>query len=157
MANYNKCNFRKNDDIPTPLKIWEELQQFIPKDKKIWCPFYFNGDLTLKKIRNNIIHTKEDFYKFQPEEYDIIVDNPPFSPMPYIMKRLFEINKPFLIIMPISKLRTKYAGKYLKDKEDITIIYPSFRFNYLDNNKSSAFETIALCYKMKLGKSNIWI
>ena len=106
---------------------------------------------------NNIIHNKEDFYKYEPKYYDVIIDNPPFSPMPHIMKRLFEINKPFLIIMPISKLRTKYARKYLKDKEDITIIYPSFRFNYLDNKKSCAFETIALCYKMNLKKNNIWI
>jgi len=157
MANYNKCNFRKDDDIPTPLKIWKELEKFIPKDKIIWCPFYFNGELTLKKIRNNIIHNEEDFNNYQPEDYDLIVDNPPFSPMPQILKRLFEINKPFLIIIPISKLRTKYARKYLKDREDITILYPSFRFNYLDNKKSCAFETIGLCYKMNLKKNNIWI
>ena len=157
MSNYNKYKFRRNDDIPTPLKIWKELKNFIPTNKLIWCPFYFNGELSLKKINENIIHNDEDFYTYQPKDYDLIIDNPPFSVMPTIMKRLFEIDKPFLIIMPISKLRTKYSRKYLKDKEDITIIFPSFRFNYLDNNKSCPFETIALCYKMNLKKNIIWI
>ena len=158
MANYNKLNFRRNDDIPTPLDIWKELEDFIPKDKKIWCPFYYNGELTLKKINNNIIHTQENFYEYEPEEYDLIIDNPPFSCIPDIFKRLFELDKPFLIILPISKLRTKYSRKYLKDRKNITIIYPSYRFNFLKDKKSSCgFETIALTYKMNLKKENIWI
>ena len=163
MATYSAVQLEKNDSIATPIEVWNDIKKYIPLDKKIWCPFFFKGELTLKKITNNIIHSDKDFYKWKPDEYDIIIDNPPFRPMPKILERLFELDKPFMILCPISKLRTKYMKKNIKDKKDITILYPSYRLWYINPNKndkkfkSATFETIVLCYKMGFEKENIWI
>jgi hypothetical protein len=92
----------------TPKSAWEAVKQFIPKNKVIWEPFYGDGrsGQILREIGFEVIHEDEDF--FQCNKGDIIVSNPPFTMVPAVLKRLVEIGKPFVLIMPSPKICTQY-------------------------------------------------
>ena len=49
----------------------------------------------------------EDFFTYEPKEYDIIVSNPPFSIKDAIIERTYELNKPFALLLPLDSLQGK--------------------------------------------------
>jgi len=153
MATYSHYQPKVYDDCITPLSVWEQIKQFIPEDKEIWCPFYFNGEHKLRELGYEIIHNNEDF--FYNNRGDIIIDNPPFSIKKKVLERLLEIDKPFILIMPVSTLCYNYMRNY---KDKIQIIIPPKRINFAPQLKSSAsFDCLYYCYKMNLEKDINWI
>ena len=72
-------NDKDSDNHITPFEIGENIKQYIPKDKQIWSPFYYDGKQKeyFKDMGFDIIHEDEDF--FQNNKGDIVIDNPPFS------------------------------------------------------------------------------
>ena len=43
MATYKDYNPSKFDDFMTPYHVWDDIKNYIPKDKVIWEPFYGDG------------------------------------------------------------------------------------------------------------------
>ena len=43
MAGFTAKTFTKHDDYMTPKSAWENIKQYIPKDKVIWEAFYGDG------------------------------------------------------------------------------------------------------------------
>ncbi len=103
MATFNHKSFITHDSYMTPLYAWRDIIDYIPKDKVIWEAFYGDGKSGshLQELGFNVIHEPIDF--FLNNRGDIIVSNPPFSLCKEVMKRLFYIDKPFIIILPSSK------------------------------------------------------
>lgn len=157
--------FLKHDDYMTPKSAWEDINEYIPKDKIIWEAFKGDGnsgkfleELGCKKV----IQNEEDF--FSSDEGELIVTNPPYSKSRDIMSRLRELDKPFIMIMPASKICTQYMREFFKD--DIQIIIPKKRINFIklvngkvpENWKSvSNFDCFYYFYKMNLTKDIIWL
>jgi len=162
MANFQTKTFLKQDDYMTPKYAWKDIQHLIPKDKQIWEAFYGNGNSGnyLTELGFNVIHEPIDF--FNNNLGDIIVTNPPFSKIKDILKRLKEIDKPFILILPSSKINTSYFREW-KDKH-IQIIIPKKRIHFEKltndntNKKSSCnFDCFYYCYKMNYNKDIIWL
>ena len=165
MALFYTKTFLKHDDYMTPKYAWENIQNLIPKDKVIWEPFYGDGksgnDLT--SLGFNVIHKPIDF--FDNNLGDIIVSNPPFSKSKEIMKRLKLLDKPFIIILPSSKINTGYMrNDYINSK--LQIIIPKKRIHFLkqingktpDKLKNACnFDCFYYCYKMNFHKDIIWL
>ena len=109
MASFHTKSFTKHDDYMTPSYAWDNIKQYIPKDKVIWEAFYGDGisgkDLT--KLGFNVIHKEVDF--FENDLGDLIVSNPPFSQSKEVLTRMKELQKPFILIMPSSKINTQYV------------------------------------------------
>ena len=124
MTTFTNKGFIKHDDYTTPKIAWEDIKQYIPKDKKIWEAFYGDGKSGqhLKELGFDVIHEPRDFYD-EPPEYDIVVTNPAFSQSKRVIERLVELDKPFIIILPVSKITTGYFRDSLKDK-GLQIIIP---------------------------------
>ncbi len=165
MASFHTKTFIKHDDYMTPKSAWENIKQFIPKNKVIWEAFYGDGKSgnDLKELGFNVIHEKVDF--FENDLGEIIVSNPPFSLVKDIMPRLKELNKPFILIMPSSKINTQYMRNNFKD-EGLQIIIPRKRIQFIklvngekpEGWKNACnFDCFYYCWKMDLKNDIIWL
>ena len=88
MAAFHTKTFMKHDDYMTPKYAWENIQQFIPKNKIIWEAFYGDGTSGeyLKELGFDVIHDSIDF--FENDLGEIVISNPPFSKCKDIIPRL---------------------------------------------------------------------
>ena len=165
MAGFHTKTFIKHDDYMTPKTAWENIQHLIPKDKVIWEAFYGDGESGkyLTELGFETIHEPVDF--FENDLGDIIVSNIPFSQSKAIMHRLKEMDKPFIIILPCSKIATSYIRENYKDS-DLQIIIPRKRihFNKLVNGETPEgwsnkcnFDCFYYCYKMNFDKDIMWL
>ena len=164
MATFNSNSFIKHDDYMTPKSAWDNIKEYIPQDKEIWEAFYGDGTSGshLKDMGFNVIHEPVDF--FENDLGEIVVSNPPFSKCPEILKRLLELDKPFIMIMPSSKINTQYFRKLLKDK--IQIIIPRSRIHFIKKidgetpkgwGSSCYFDCFYYCYKIGLDNDITWL
>ncbi len=151
---------KDSDNYNTNKEDWERIKQYIPQDKLIWSPFYCDGKQKeyFEDMGYNIIHEDRDFFSYTPK-YDILIDNPPFSKKKEILKRLKELDKPFILIMPSVMLSYKYFQEDFKDIQ-ILIPYKRINFKHLNSDKknySPPFASFYFCYKMGLEKDLIFI
>ena len=165
MAGFHTKTFLKHDDYMTPKSAWENIKHLIPKDKIIWEAFYGDGKSGdyLKELGYNVIHESVDF--FENDLGEIIVTNPPFSKSKDVMKRLKELDKPFIIIMPSSKINTSYFRENFMNK-GLQIVIPRKRIHFekLINGEKPKnwknacnFDCFYYCYKMGFEKDIIWL
>ena len=161
----NPCTskaFMKHDDYMTPKYAWENIQQYIPKDKVLWEAFMGDGKSGqyLEELGFNVIHNDNDF--FENNEGDIVVSNPPFSKSKDILNRLKQLEKPFILILPSSKINTQYFRENFKNKDSqLQIIIPRKRIQFVKNgtelqNKCS-FDCFYYCYKISLPRDIMWL
>jgi hypothetical protein len=167
MAGFQTKTFLKHDDYMTPKSAWEAIKDYIPTDKVIWEAFYGDGESGrhLKELGFNTVHEPIDF--FNEDRGDCIISNPPFSMCKEILPRLVELDKPFILIMPCSKLNTQYFRQlFAKHEDEIQIIIPRKRIQFIklvdgkipDNYKSQCnFDCFYYCWKMNLPRDIIWL
>ena len=116
-----------------------------------------------------------DRARFQPgtwcgglaERFDIIVSNPPFSVVKQIVKRLKELNKPWILLMPVQKLNTNYFREaFCEDGDDkLQLVFPYERvqFKKLEGGKEvitktkCPFDCFYYCYDLNLPTSAMWL
>jgi hypothetical protein len=165
MAGFHSKTFLKHDDYMTPKSAWENIKHLIPKDKVIWEAFYGDGKSGnyLKELGFNVIHEPIDF--FENDLGEIIVTNPPFSKAKEIIQRLKELDKPFIIIMPSSKINTSYFRENFMNK-GLQIIIPRKRIHFeklVEGEKpknwknACNFDCFYYCYKMGFEKDINWL
>jgi len=167
MAGFHTKTFIKHDDYMTPRYAWENIKDYIPKDKIIWEAFYGNGKSGdyLKEMGFNTIHEEIDF--FENDEGDILVSNPPFSKSKEVLTRLVNLGKPFIMILPSSKINTQYVRNLFKNQDNkLQIIIPRKRIHFeklIDGKKvegwknSCNFDCFYYCWKMNLSRDIIWL
>jgi hypothetical protein len=154
-----KTGIDKNSDNYTTFKSdWESIAHFIPKDKVIWEPFYCDGTSGkyLTELGFNVIHKNEDF--FQNNHGDIIVSNPPFSNRKQILQKIVELDKPFILIVPIETIQAQYyLDLFANNNDKPQIIIPKKRMNFTkivssssSIKQSSMIVCVFLCWKMNL-------
>lgn len=167
MAGFHTKTFIKHDDYMTPKSAWENIINYIPKDKIIWEAFFGDsksGDY-MKELGLNVIHEPVDFFKNNLG--DIIVSNPPFSLKKEVFTRLKELDKPFIIICPSSCINTQYMKQlFSNSKYPIQIIIPKKRINFTKKINGIVpenwgdrcnFDCFYYCYKMNLPQDIIWL
>lgn len=160
MSIFNKQPYKDgNSDWNTPASVWDIVIPYIPNDKTIWMPFYNDGYcgeyLTSKGF--NVIHNNEDFW--ENNHGDICVDNPPYKcegivkTKEKIIKRLVELDKPFMLLIPTTTLQTAYYKKI--HNEDFQVLIPQTKYNFekfVGDKTKCPFYTLWLCYKVGLEK-----
>lgn len=118
---------KEDNELYTPYYAVDHIVKYLPKGKIIWLPFdeewsSFNKRLTelgYKVVRSSLAEG-QDFFEYEPEHWDLIVSNPPFSIKDKVLERLYSFNKPFAVLLPLNPL--------LKVKQDISILKMVFRF-----------------------------
>ena len=152
LSNLNSDNI----EYYTPNWVWDCLKDYIPKDKVIWEAFRNEHELStraadhLRQIGFDVVNPYLDF--FENNLGDIVVSNPPFNRKKQVMERLFELNKPFMLVLPNIILKTKYFIDWAKNDKDIQIIILPKRVDFIkpDGETKSVIHTLIVCWKFNL-------
>lgn len=141
----------KNDECCTPRYAVEPILKYVPKNKIIWCPFDTEESEFVKvltesgfKVVFSHICYGQDFYKYEPKKWDIIISNPPFTNKKQIFERCLSFDKPFALIMTNTWLNDSAPKKLFKDK-DLQLLMFDKRIQYNNNNKIT-FSSSYYCY-----------
>lgn len=175
MANYKDCNkFNVYNDYYTPEYAWKNINHILPKDKIIWESCMLNSHKSkspeyLSKLGCNVVYDCDmNMLEKQPENFDMIVSNPPFETniKKNILKKFVELDKPFIIIMNSMNVYSNYMRDIFKEKfKYLQIINPKGKIHFdklLDNGelehiKKTSFYCIYLCYKMNIKNEDLWL
>lgn len=152
---------KASDEVFTPAYAVKPIVKYLDmycnkSNYTIWCPFDTEESEYVKIFRKegyNVIATHIDggqnFFYYEPEEpYDFIISNPPFSIKDDIIKRLYELNKPYAILLPVPSLQGQKRFPYMKDCQ--ALIFDK-RINYYmtpdkkEIQKGVSFGSFYLC------------
>lgn len=145
------------DEVYTPEYAVLPLVKYIPKGAVIWCPFDLSNSQYVRVFERSgfkVIHSHIDegknFFYYEPDEhYDVIISNPPFSQKDNVLKHLWELDKPYAMLLPVPALQGQTRFPYIKDG----LQYLGFdkRINYYTNQdmtqvqKGVSFGSCYLC------------
>ena len=145
---------KKNDELYTPDYAIEPLLKYLPKDKIIWeCTDFGSSNITklLKQHDYKVISTHKDNFDFLTDipnfDFDIIITNPPYSLKNEFLKKCYEYDKPFCLLLPLTSLEGIERGKMFREK-GINVLVLDKRCDFMDNKKSNWFNTSWFCYKV---------
>ena len=156
-----KIDFSKRgvfDELYTPDEAILMIIPYIPKDiKVIWECTAIKDSRIVKILEDNgykVISTHidngYDFLKYEPKEYDMIITNPPYSLKNKFLKKAFDIQKPFMFLLPLTTLEGIDRGRMFS-KNNIQVLIPNKRFNFKpEKGSGSWFQTSWFCYKCNL-------
>ena len=154
--------FAIDDDYMTPKYAWEQISEYIPKDKVIWECFYGDGK-SGQHLRDlgclEVIHEPIDF--FTNNNGEVLISNMPFTIKQEVFARLKELDKPFIMLVPSSTIQSLYWYE-LFGKNAIQIILPCRKVQYLSPTKTlkksgCSFNSVYVCYKIGLPRDVVWI
>lgn len=105
------------------------------KGKIIWCPFDQANSAfvrVLREVWHTVIHSHiadgQDFFEYEPEEWDIILSNPPYKGKRKYWERCLDFGKPFALLLPVNILSDAVInatiGKRDWERERIAAAYP---------------------------------
>lgn len=125
-----------NDEFYTPGYAIEPLVKYIPKDATVWCPFDKPESLIAKRFLengNNVItsHLEDgkDFF-FYKEDCDYIISNPPYSLKNEVFERLFNLGKPFGMLVGVVGLFESQKRFAMFKNNVFEIMYLNKRVSY---------------------------
>ena len=152
-----------NDEFYTPLYAIEPILKYIKPNSTIWCPFDTEESLFVKELikrGHKVINThicmgeEFDFFKCQVPSCDCIISNPPYSLKGKVFERLFEIGKPFAMLVGVVGLFESSHRLNLFANNDFEIMYFDKRIAYFksyEEQKPSLnppFSSVYVCKDM---------
>lgn len=157
----------ENDIYYTPKYIWEDILHYLPRDK-IYLDCFFGDGSNIENLKElGLICIGENIDYFDALDnlnYDIILTNSPFSRhiLTEFLYNLSALDMPFVIILPITKIFSKYFKNAFRQYRSIQIIIPKSRISFIDpnnsNNKSNpSFVCCYVAYKMQLPSDIIFL
>ena len=135
----------KNDEFYTPSYAIAPLLKYLKPNSEIWCPFDTEESNFVKMFRESghiviptHIKTGTDFFS-EPrwnEEWiwendcDYIISNPPYSVKGKVLDRLFELGKPFAMLVGVVGLFESQDRFNMFKNNDFEILYLNKRVSY---------------------------
>ena len=130
----------KNDECLTPKYAVTPILKYIKPGKIIWCPFDTEESKFVKVLTSNgfkvvysHIEKGQDFYDYEPNNWDVIVSNPPFTNKRAFFERALSFNKPFALIMANTWLNDAAPKQIFKDK-DLQLLMFDKRMEFIQPN-----------------------
>lgn len=142
-----------SDEQYTPAYAVTPIIKYIPKGKTVWCPFDTENSefiLALKAAGIKTVHshicTGQDFFNYEPMQWDMIVSNPPFSKKQQVVERCLSFGKPFALILSNLWLNSSAPVRLFKDKEMQMLLFDK-RIQFTEKN-AAYFGSSYFCYKV---------
>lgn len=133
--------FNKNDEYYTPSYAVYPIMKKLKPNSTIWCPFDKENSEFVKifiengfKVFHGHVETGQDFFKETTPKCDYIISNPPYSLKGEIFKRLYDIGKPFAMLINFQGIfDCKERFKMFKNNK-VEMLWLSPRVNYIKQN-----------------------
>lgn len=151
-----------NDNIYTPPYAVKPLLKYIPPHiKTIWeCCDAGNSQITkiLKQHNYNVISTDIrtgfNFLTDKPDfDFDMIITNPPYSLKDEFLKKCYEYNKPFALLLPLTALEGINRNKLFR-KYGISVIVYDRRINFTNWTSKNGCWFNTSWFIWKVGENN---
>jgi hypothetical protein len=139
------------DEAYTPAYGVRPILKYIPKDAVVWCPFDTIDSEFVKQIskQNEVVFTHiqygQDFFTYEPERWDVIVSNPPFTNKRKFFERALSFNKPFALIMTNTWLNDSAPKQLFKDK-DLQLLMFDKRMKFITDGRPNDKITFSSSY-----------
>ena len=150
-----------NDEFYTPKYAVTPIMEYIKANSTVWCPFDTQGSIFVKelikaghRVINTHIDLGQDFFETEPDNYDYIISNPPYSIKKEVFKRLFELKKPFAMLVGVVGLFESQARFEMFRDNEFEIMYMNRRISYFKDYSDQKpalnppFSSVYLCSGM---------
>jgi len=127
-----------NDEFYTPRYAIEPLMKYLKPKSIVWCPFDTEESNFVKMLREqghdaicSHISDGRDFFTTEfLVNFDYIISNPPYSIKAEVFQKLFELGKPFAMLVGVVGLfESQKRFNMFKDNE-FEIMYFNKRISY---------------------------
>ena len=150
-----------NDEFYTPSYAIKPILKYIKQNSIVWLPFDTDNSLfveEMKKAGHTVVNTHismgVDFFNCEIPNCDYIISNPPYSAKAEVFKRLFEIGKPFAMLVGVVGLFESQKRFNMFKDNDFEIMYMNKRISYFKNydeqkpSLNPPFSSVYLCKDM---------
>ena len=142
-----------NDEYKTPAYAVNPLLEFIKENSVIWCPFDTKESWFVKIIgtKHKVIYShisfNQDFFEYEPNSWDIIISNPPFTNKRKFFERAIYFRKPFALLMSNTWLNDSAPKQLFGDSLQLLMFDKRIDFIGLNGeiNKKTAFSSSYFC------------
>ena len=115
------------------------------KDKIIWCPFDKPDSMFVQVLQENLFHvifshieTGQDFFKYEPHIWDVLVSNPPYTDKNLYMARADSFGKPWALLLPLNITADSILNRMFGDCSELTILMPNKRTRFFNESNPDA-------------------
>lgn len=155
----------KNDEFYTPYYAVKPILKHLRPNSKIWCPFDTKDSLFVKILErqgHSVVNTSllngQDFFEIADSEIadwcDYIVSNPPYSLKTEVLDKLFEIEKPFAMLLGCVGLFESQRRFEMFRDNDFELLIMNRRVDYFKDyeeskpSKNPPFSSWYVCSKV---------
>jgi len=146
----------KNDECYTPRHAVLPILEFIPPGATVWCPFdtwssWFHICIKAAgwSVVKSHIYTGEDFFDYEPVQWDVMVSNPPFTQKRRYFERALDLGKPFALLMSNTWLNDAAPKQIFMDRgRDLQLLMFDRRIHFERNgqvDKKTTFSSSYFC------------
>lgn len=154
-------NSKANDEYYTPAYAIYPILPYLTGGATIWCPFDTDRSLYVKILKAkgfNVINTHlsngQDFFNMEVPDCDYIISNPPYSLKNEVFQRLYEIGKPFAMLVGVVGIFESQLRFNLFRNNPLEVLYFNKRVKYMrsyDEVKPSSnppYSSVYICSKL---------
>ena len=137
-----------HDEYYTPRYAVAPILKYLKPKSTIWCPFDTAESYYVKLLTeagHTVVHTHihhgQDFFKLNVP-CDYIISNPPYSLKTEVLERLFELGKPFAMLVGIVGIfDSKKRSELFRDKP-FEVLYLSPRVAFLADYDGTVLKSL---------------
>lgn len=159
--NLDKVANSQNDEFYTPAYAIFPILKYVPSGSTVWCPFDQETSLFVSELHKHgckVIHTHiadgQDFFEVDIPECDYIISNPPYSVKGKVLQRLFQIGKPFAMLVGVVGLFESRERFEMFRDNSFEIMYLNRRVAYFKDyteqkpSLNPPFSSVYVCHGM---------
>lgn len=163
--NFMHTSTGKNDECWTERYAVEPLLKYLEpfRDKIIWCPFDTEESEFVKVFKENgynvvfsHIWNGQDYFTYEPDKWDLLISNPPFTGKRQIFERAISFNKPFCLLMTVAWLNDSAPAQVFRNI-DLQLLFFEKRMQFKNQKQKEKinFNSAYFCRDF-LPKQIIW-
>lgn len=151
-----------NDACQTPPYAIDPLLPYLSADWLIWEPAAGEGflvealyDASRQVVSSDILDGR-NFFEYEPDAWDCITTNPPFSITQQWLRRCYELGKPFALLIKVEALGTKgvqeliqqYGFEIMLLDKRVDFKMPFLGWGDEERKSSAQFPVFWLCWQL---------